>query len=460
MSQTFIALIPGIAAPPTIYLNGSGTPWDGTGTPWDTVSTSPIELAMNETSGTKWTPQGAQALIQYEGGPPFSNGQRPRVAAYGNVTETFTLQLRASGTDTQRYDRCVYLKNLLHQAFNTALYGQPAILQLIPFNTNGAQHTTTFEIYRAELQEDPRFLNDEAGAGLMRVVVTITRAPLANSGLETVLNAQTFTNNGASNVNYALAVTGELALEGQPMNVALSGGTLATSGIKNIWLAVVKTTRNTTRADAISTSSSTGVAVGSSVNYSIDADAALCTRIVARVASPSANLQLRAVVTWPGSATILTTDWLSGGSTSGAFYDLGYLDLAPAVRRAAGTGAVAITVTIQARSTSGAVTGTLSWIGCIDYYTWCRAISPSVAASTTFSTTGATTNAAIDPPFVSAGATYANNMSVYGTPPIAYKDSSLFVIWDAAGAHTNADTITVSAECLPQYRTFAGDGEL
>ena len=121
------------------------------------------------------------------------------------------------------------------------------------------------------------------------------------------------------------------------------------------------------RSDAISTTSSTGVQIGGGFTITVNTLHALKTRFVARVASPSANLQLQVRVQW-GADTVYTGPWVTGGSTSGAVYDLGFCDWPPSVRRAAYT--TGISYSVYARSTNGAsATGTMTWHAAVDYFT-------------------------------------------------------------------------------------------
>lgn len=465
-----IWFIPGLpSVTEYIYLSDgrAQTPWNGSSTPWTSAATTPFALAMNETAGTKWTPQASVPMVQYEGGPPFSDGQRPRVVAYPNVTEQMTIQIYVSGSSAnQKYVRAVYLKNMLYRALNTALYQSPALLN-INMESSGTQMRM---IYRAEMQEDARFLNDENDRGFMRVVVTLTLAPFATATNPlTDISAVTFTSNGATSSSYALAPKGERIYEGQPMNVTLSGGVLATSGVKNVWLAVAKDIRRVSPGTALSTSSTSAVNAGSAITTNVYPDSGVKTRITARVASPTSTLRVRAVALWPAATgtTFFVGEWVAPGSTSGAFFDLGEIDFPPQVRLAAVGlgGTIQISVLIQYKSTGGTVTGTLTWVGGVDYYTWAKLTSPSVSASTTFYSVGAVSGAGgvaaeAVPPLASAGNQYANNLVVAGELPRSFAGARLFVMWDDAGAQSDSNTISVTAQYLAQYRTLMGDATM
>jgi len=433
-----------------IYVQGTGltTPWNGTGTPWDTASTTPFELAMNETAGAKWTPTVAPKLLVLAGGPPLNNGSLPVWESVGNVTETLVVQARAA-----LHENALTLKHTLEQFLSLAFYNGPVMLEIAEYGS-----ATHFEVYAADIQEDMRFRNDENNRGLLRLVVTLTRAPLATpASATTVLNAVSITNNG--NDPKSMTIGGELKYIGQPLNVALSTGEFATAGVRNVWLASIYGHTYQSRSDAISTTSSTGVQIGGGFTITVNILHALKTRFVARVASPSANLQLQVRVQW-GADTVYTGPWVTGGSTSGAVYDLGFCDWPPSVRRAAYT--TGITYSVYARSTNGAsATGTMTWHAAIDYFTWSKI---TVTSGTGLTHTaqrfkaGSAGGRVLTPPLYSLGTTPNQSAIMAGTLPMAYSASKLWVVWDSAGAHSNSATATCTAIYLPLYRTLIGPG--
>ena len=433
-----------------IYEQGTGltTPWNGTGTPWDTASTTPFELAMNETAGAKWTPTVSPKLLVLAGGPPLNNGSLPVWESVGNVSETLVVQARAA-----LHENALTLKQTLEQFISLAFYSGPVMLEI-------AEHgsATHFEVYAADIQEDTRFRNDENNRGLLRLVVTLTRAPLATpASATTVLNAVSITNNG--NDPKSMTIGGELKYIGQPLNVALSTGEFATAGVRNVWLASIYGHTYQSRSDAISTTSSTGVQIGGGFTITVNILHALKTRFVARVASPSANLQLQVRVQW-GADTVYIGPWVTGGSTSGAVYDLGFCDWPPSVRRAAYT--TGITYSVYARSTNGAsATGTMTWHQAIDYFTWSKITVTSGTSLTHNAQRFKDTNVGgrvLTPPLYSLGTTPNQSAIMAGTLPMAYSASKLWVVWDSAGAHSNSATATCTAIYLPLYRTLIGPG--
>lgn len=426
------------------------TKWDGTGTPWDTAATTPFRIAMNDTAGSKWTPTAAPKIVITGGGPPLMDGRLPVYQAVDTITESLVIQAYAND-----FSDLPQLKQLLEQVLNLTYYNAPVMLEIAAFGGTGY-----YEILSADIQEDWRFSNDEYGQGIMRMLVTWTRSPFCTPASGTTcINAASITNNG--NDPKSMTIGGELKYIGQPLNLTLSGGELATSGVRNLWLASIFSHTYYSRSNAISTTSTTGVAVGATEAPSIATLAALRTRLCARVASPTASLQLRAVVTW-GSVTLYSSPWVTGGSTTGAFYDFGSIDVPPSVRRASlVAGVISVNVTVQARSTSGTATGTLSWIGVINYFTWAKVTVQDAGtgnAHHTYAYTVTTGGHLLNPPIYATGSGYNQAGSVAGTLPIAFAGSKLWAVWDSAGAHTNTDAITCTATYMPLYRTFVGKG--
>ena len=66
------------------------------------------------------------------------------------------------------------------------------------------------------------------------------------------------------------------------MNLTMSGGALASASVKTIYAAVCKAVRKTAMANAISTSSTSGVNVGSSVSISVNPGQGVRTRLYCR----------------------------------------------------------------------------------------------------------------------------------------------------------------------------------
>lgn len=428
------------------------------------AATSPFLLIDDS-----WTVQAPRPQVLWSGGPPLGNGSLPVTQSYDNVTESFAVVLVGSSADNT-----AARKQQLEYTLNTALFAMPCMLGVQP---SGATSMMYAEIYSAVVQPTTNALvNPVRGSSTITLQITITRSPFwTRASEQTLLTAQTYTdyNNGSGlNTRTLGSLSGDMIYEGQPLNVSMSGGDLATVGIKNIWMATKKATNSyAPRADAINTSSTTGVNVGGSVTALAATEMGVKQRITARVASPTANLQLRAVATYglSSNAPLYTGPWVTGGSTTNAFYDLGGVSLPPSVRRLAPDGNVDVVVVIQARSTTGgAATGTLSWVEVIDYYTWAKLTTTSLPISTPNSVysynlvNAASALVIVNPPVatsgLASGSGFGQNVAVRGRLPVALSGAQLWLCWDAAGVHTNANTIAVTAAQAPLYRTLRGAG--
>jgi len=446
----------------TIRLIGSGfytflhvdypiVPWDGSDmNAWDAATTTPFRLASNDVAGEKWRPQSAPKQVLWSGGPPMTDGRLPIGQSVDTVTESIVIQ----GYAVNHQD-AITLKQLIEQRLSLAYYDAPMMLEY-----NDGSGAAYYEILSADTQEDSRYIHDEAGRGLIRIVITWVRSPFATPGNgNTVLNAISLANTG-NDLKSLGALYGELLYLGQPLNLTFSGGAFTTAGVRNLWIASVYNTTFDTPNYAFSTTSTSGVAVWSTATASAALLAATKLRILARVASPSANLQLRVVVTWGGD-TIYTGAWITGGSTSGAIYDLGYLDFPPAARRNGGS--TSLSYTIYARSTNGsAATGTLSWRVALNYLTFCKITANSyVGAVHRLLRYIDTSNGCriLNPPVYSTVSGVPSPTAILaGQAPLAYQNASLWIVWDSAGAHDNTATATLTASYVPLYRTLIGPG--
>jgi hypothetical protein len=454
----------------------SGQAWNGSGQPWTLQATTPVRIAI-ESDVTLWTPQAAAEQILYAGGAPFALEPIPLGRSVGVVTETIPIKLFGTTPDNaiallrELRRRCIPPQGLL----SFELRVQPI----------GTTNPAIFRVYRATVQEDPRFAMGIEGSGSVYVIranLTIERSAYARSTgtPAALLTNQTYTNNGSAAGNYIAignsVTTGDLLFDGQPMRVSITttaSDDLSGAGVKRIWCAMCGAPTFTERSDAISTTSSSGVNVGSSATMNASSNYAMGTRIIARVTSPSANLQLRALVyldTSGAGSPIFTGEWVTPGAVANAYCDLGGYRLTPAVSLFGGYATTAVVV-IQARSTDGgSATGTLDYIESIPYRSWCRIESPTLSAgsvrtivfgeyapSTTYSDYVPGGAAAI-----TSGVNQGTQLTIRGTLPRAADTngifSNLYLAWDTGGVHDENDTISVSAAYLPLYTTLRGAG--
>lgn len=463
----------------TYYLEGGGK-YTGSGTPWTAVGTSPYQIAMNDTAGTNYTPLSPTRQEVYGGAPPFRDGQTLIYDSYGNVIETLTIQCRASTPDN-----AVTLLQQLRRILNTALFSAPCQLA---FQPNGHTNAVYFNIYGADVQEDPRFVNDEAdaanaGNALIRAVVTWRRVPhgtLITAG-ETVLSALTFTNTGTgsnNNTQAFSAASGDLISEGQPLNVSIKPASAGNSVRRILIGSVLNRTYSTTGAGAGSNSSTTIPATFNTLaNWTLTdklTNAGIKPRVVLRFSTaPSTNCLLRLAINYAGStANTFYTPWVSAleplQNERHKLVDMGTFPI-DIVRRNGVLTTPAAGLVLQGLSTDGiSATATLGYSEYIWYYDWAR-------IDTLFSfnadgtdqmnidqfpeATGVPTTPWPNPAaIVSQSASSAVEIGdVRGRLPRHFSGASLYLGWiNTSGGHTTSDTATVSARVAPQWLSLRG----
>lgn len=453
----------------TYYLEGGGE-YAGSGTPWTVVSTSPYEIAMNDVAGSMYTPLAATRQEVYGGGPPFRNGQSLIYDSYGNVTETLVIQCRATS-----HDNAATLLQQLRRILNTALFSTPCQLVIQP---NGATNAVYFDIYGADVQEDARFINQEAGAtvaghALIRAVVTWRRSPHGGplSSGETLINAATFNDTGTGspdNVEAFSTGTGELINEGGPLNIKFRP-TTAASNPTTIYLASI----NTRNYVASTLSSTTALTTFQSMGGpSIPNSALLLTnrglkvRVIGRFSAMSANAELclqygqgqqtRGVIPGVGNATLVDFGQL-------AFPDLFLASVATTAP---------FGFTMLVRSTNGsAVAVTLGYVEMLFYYDFCKiAFTSGIDVSLSEylyidSFVIKSGYGALPRPRANAWIYSSADLPNYacvlrGTPPRYYSGASLYVAWTktAGDLHATTYAAAVSAFHAPLFKTLRGNG--
>jgi len=454
------------------YISGgsaSQTVYAGSGTPWTAQTTTPYEIGMNQTVGATWTPLAAVRQEVYGGGPPFRDGQTILYDSYGNVTESVTIQCRAT-----THDNAMTLLRQLRQILNTALYSTPCTLAVQP---NNATNTVYYDIYGADVQEDARFINEEAGVGslsLVRAVVTWRRSPMGGaSSLATLINAATFTNvgTGANNNTQTLGtLTGDLVYEGQPLNIRFNNPSSIVAP-DYIYLATVESRVYSSVAQAVTTSSTTGQVYSSSPSAvtltSMLTGAALKMRVIGRLSSltnPSRG-EMR--------VTVVTTDIASAwvpvyNSTSAQIIDFGTIDITGLKTPLASTLTAAVSAYLRSND-GNSTSATLDYLETIIYYDMARIESAGLTAARHTQVIGA--NQAVSggpwlpaaPPktqqVITASFIPTDTYFTRGTFPRAYSGASLYVNWTGAGyIHDKTDTSAITVTHAPLYRTLRGGG--
>lgn len=459
------------------YISGgsaSQTPYSGSGTPWTAQTTTPYEIAMNDTAGTTWTPIAAQRQEVYGGGPPFRDGQSLIYNSYGNSVDTVTIQCRAT-----THNNAVFLLRQLRQVLNTALYSTPCILAVQP---DGATNVVYFEIYGADVQEDARFINEEAGVvaagqALLRAVVTWRRSPhggLLSTG-ETLINAVSIRNTGTGspdNVEAYSTGTGEMIYEGGPLNIRFTP-TTASSNPTTIHLASVASRSHDSSLAGTSSTTSTTFGFLDSTSASIAALFAargLRMRVIGRFSAMSTNAEVR-LFYGVGEAPAQYTRGVIPNSSVAQLVDFGAMTptsrYLPSV-----TTTDSCFLEIQVRSTTGgAVSVTIDAIDILFYYDFCTikllsgAMNVAVNEYLYLDNVVIRTGHPVLPRhpaqawiFTSSN-TVAELCELRGTPPKYYSGSSLYAAWNSPSvAHATTQAATISVFHAPLYKTLRGAG--
>lgn len=459
------------------YFIEGGAEYTGSGTPWTVVTTSPYELAMNDVAGPPWTPQAATRQEVYGGGPPFRNGQSLIYDSYGNVIETLVIQCRANS-----HDNAVFLLQQLRKILNTALFSAPCVLAVQP---NGATNAVYFEIYGADVQEHPGFVNEEAanvaaGSALVRAVVTWRRSPHGGSAaLATLFTNTTFTNNGSGNLTSLGALTGDLIYEGQPLNLKIDGPAASSTNVDTIWLASAHSRAKTTHTSATG-STTTSTSVHSTAT--IDATPLLANRgidlaIFVRFSSVTAgNKALFSMQVTTDDAKVITpqTAWSPMPVTSGTTMVYAGTFSLDGQRIPLAT-AITLEYTFWVKSTDGTtVAYTVDYTESVFAYTVAE-ITQNAASSLAYGngdgllyvTSAQNLNGQAWFPLtptrvyraLSAGVNVSYTPTLRGEAPRAFSGASLWAAWTGTLAvHTTTDTLRVTPTHAPQYVSLRGGG--
>jgi hypothetical protein len=459
-----------ISSGTTYYLNGHRTPYAGSGTGWTAQSTSPFMLSMNDKTGPTYTPAPAPTVPILGGGPPFRIGQSLIAKSYGNVTETFGLQIYATS-----HDNAVALVRMLKQILNTALYDAPCILAVQPPN---ATNTVYFEILYADVPELPDYLWEKPnGVFVFRVPITIVRTIGSAGAFTTLINAVSIRNRGTSapdDVESLGTIAGDLINEGQPLNVILAP---TAGGIGNtLYLATIASRVTTSLGTSVTTSGTGGSVFGGTPNATITAlrNVPYKIRILARLTTFTNPSHIRLFCkpqSADGSASFRTspTIALPSASASTALVDFGWFDITP-LRSIQTSGLADLEVDIFLASDGGtSVTATLDYFEVLLYYTFAKI---SGAATTTTSLVIEQANdynpngivVPSRPPRVYSIVNSSGNLedlySWRGTLPRAYSGASLYASWldSTDTTHPTTDTANLTVKHLPIFQTLRGSG--
>lgn len=457
------------------FLANGGTEYTGSLTPWTVVGTTPYEIAMNDVAGAPYTPLASVRQEVYGGGPPFRNGQTLVYDSYGNVAETVTIQCRAT-----THDNAVFLLRQLRQILNTALFSFPAVLAYQP---DGATNVVYYEIYGADVQEDARFVNEEAGIitsghALVRAVVTWRRSPHGGSAsLATLFTNTTYTNNGSGNLTALGTLTGDLIYEGQPLNLKIDGPSGSTTDVGTIWLSTAKSrvkTTHTTAVGATTTSTfahSTTAIDATPLLANVGINLALFVRFSSVTAGNKALFALQIALNDSGKVITPVTAWSPMPVTTGTtMMYAGTFNLSN--QRVPVAAALEIDIFFWVKSIDGTSVGyTVDYSESVFAYT---VVELTASASTYGNTTGIlySTRAQnlngqawlpLSPPAaytaLAGGANPSYDETVRGDLPRAFSGASLWAAWiKNAGTHTTTDTLRITAQNAPLYGSLRGSG--
>lgn len=436
-----------------------------------------IELAMNDKTGARWTPQASRGTPIFAGGPPFSFGGVVNslvMKGYDAVEEQVPIQIRGATKDA-----ILDILSTLRKALNSTKLRSPAVLV---FNSNNTTNSTRYLILEGSVQESPDFINEEDGRLMLRAIITWTRGSTGlDSSTDTLQNAVTITNNAnASPPNYKImdGMTGDLIYAGQPLIWSVTpaaSGMFAGAGIQRAYVAVLQeapTYINTN--DAISTTSTSGVTIATeNISISVTGGAfGIKHRVISRITSPTSNLEVRIQVVFGNgtvgtTAMIYTSEWVAPGSST-TIVDHDMFVLPQDIMALSAT--TECRIITQARSTNGAsATGTWTDVEVLDYYTFCRITSTVSLTNAALYAQDAAAYTALP---VSAVVPYTEpqirflNASisgivldfpeVIGEPPIGIEDTYFWIVTLTGGIHDSTDTGTLNINSSRLWQTIRG----
>lgn len=451
-----------------IHLHNSanaGTPYNGSGTPWTGASTTPFELAMNEKTGPAWSARSAEPKTIYGGGAPFRSGSSLYQVTYENVTEQIPVQIRATaGNGNSALDNAI----IALQAVRRTLKAAPVDSVPMSFQPNGAAQFTHYAVYDGEIVESASFINEEAGRGIMRCMMTITRSYVggwASSG-ETLINAATFGNIGTGSPSNAVAYgagSGDMIYEGQPLNIDVTLPSIASeAGVYGQFMAASVYSRSYGTASFSQTNASAAsiqsVALTTFNATPIATNPALKPRVLIHMTTYT-NTQLQLRVQDVFGNTAYTSPWVRSVYP---LFDMGTFTI-PA-RPTTNSTTFTYSIYLYVRSADGTNTYTyaLNSFQYLLYYDF-LSITQDISNRTSLklNTFPEVTNFVCLPyrprAYTSTDTTW---LSTVGTFPRYWAASNLFLAWQYYSSTGNtykyntAQTATVTATHAPLYRSL------
>jgi hypothetical protein len=443
----------------TLYLvNSTGVPVAG-GSP-TAAATTPFMLELD------WTPQAPPQIYTMIGGQPFGVGSRPLYRGYDNVKEAFTLTIVASSANN-----AADLLQRIRRAASTSLLTFPPFLQIQP---NGASNAIGFEIYRLDIQEIVNLRSPAEGFTILRAKIEIERHPFGGwtntASLENVVNNITLTNTcctGTSHYTAFATGTGDMIYEGGPLNANIQ----TNGGATTLWAATIKAREIQSSGSlplAMSTSGTSLLAINfsptltnSSASVGPSYNVGTRFRIMARITSPTANLQVRARVFTYNSHLVYQGSWVTPGTATPNLIDLGGYDTSMLVLE----NSLYVYVYLDYRSSTGAAaTGTLTACEIVQYYAFAKG---QISTGTTLwylESYLSPANGAVNRPQLPFAAAQlwptgsgTSSFSAAGTPPVYIASAYLWVAWlNYSNQQDTTATMTVTANHGPLFKTLRG----
>lgn len=321
-----------------------------------------------------WSLAAPKPLPIYGGGPPFRPGKARVYQSYDNVQETIPIGVLGSS-----HEGAVAALQLLKLALSSISATIPAAFGIQPTGSSTIAYAEISSAFVREVTEDGSEF--EAWEGIVEVYaeIALIRTPFFGrlSTGETLINAQSISSTnftgGTDNVVPYSAGSGDVANEGQPLNVTLTNASGATAANANFYVGTIDSVIVDATTQTVTTSSTTGANAASgdtvAVGATLDPVQALKLRLYAKFSSVSlgAQMRIRVFTSNVAPAPFYIGPWFAP-QTNDAVYDGGTIP----VNLFHDIGLTTLYLLLQVRSSGGSVTITLSNFYLVAFYTLCK----------------------------------------------------------------------------------------
>jgi hypothetical protein len=414
-----------------------------------------------------WNPTVAKPVPLWLGGPPMANGQQPLSVAYENVEEMIPFSV--TGRDADEVGQAI-------QALKLSLAGATTTTPVVwRHKPAGSSNEVYAEVYTSSVQETAvdGAISAVEGWGDVEGTITLNRSPFFGADeLMRPIAASAVTNGASGNVFSLGDVFGDLAREGQPLNVTLTKP--ASGSAAGLVLATVASRTNLTIASALAgiVSTTTGSAFTASASFDIAALRRLVgveLRILARLTTltnPSKG-QIAVEVQTAGGVVLWQSSWARlSTDTTAQLIELGGAPLTSLRVPLPAATAANIKVVAYLRSSDGtAVSATLEYLDVLLAHDYCVIDSAGLAAGEKLVAYGAqnlsgggwlpmqTPTAAV----LDGSDIQTKPAKIRGQLIRAFEGASVYVAWvGASRAHTKTDTATITIDHAPLWRSLRG----